>query len=44
MMGAPPSAPLIVARADFLFELLIIPLDTPAHFAKIDEPPEVNLR
>src|SRR3954451_6239591 len=44
MMEAAPSAPFIVAKADLLFELLIVPLDTPAQFGKVDELPEAHTR
>src|SRR6516165_11916418 len=37
MMKASPGAPLIMAEADFLFELLIIALDSPAQLGEIDE-------
>ena len=37
MMEAAPPAPLIVAKTDLLLELLIVTLDAPAHFGKIDE-------
>src|SRR5258707_3467295 len=44
MMEATPSAPLIVAKTDLLLELLIVPLDAPAHLRKIDEPTEADVR
>jgi hypothetical protein len=37
MVKASPRAPLIVAEADFLLELLIIALDSPAQLGEIDE-------
>jgi hypothetical protein len=37
VVKASPSASLIVAEADFLLELLIIALDSPAQFGEIDE-------
>ena len=40
MMEAAPSAPLVVAETDLLLEFLIVTLDAPAHFGKIDEPAE----
>src|SRR5512142_3533942 len=44
MMEAAPSAPLIVAKTDLLLELLIVALNVPAHFGKIDEPAEADGR
>src|SRR6516162_4972115 len=40
MMEAPPSAALIVAEADFLFEFLIVALDAPAQLGEVDESAE----
>src|SRR5246500_4370520 len=37
VMEAPPSAALIVAEADFLFEFLIVALDAPAQLGEVDE-------
>jgi hypothetical protein len=44
MMEAAPRAPLKVAKTDLLLEFLIVALDAPAHFGKIDEPAEVDGR
>src|SRR4051812_31338795 len=44
MMEAAPSASLVVPEADLLLELLIIPLDPPAHLGNIDELAEADLR
>ena len=40
MMEAAPSAAFIVTKPDLLLELLVVALDTPAQFGKIDEPAE----
>src|ERR1700756_3681454 len=40
MMEAPPSAALIVAEADFLFEFLIVALDARAQLGEVDESAE----
>jgi len=44
MMEAAPPAPLIVAKTDLLLEFLIVTLDAPAHFGKINEPAEADVR
>src|SRR5215216_1037499 len=43
MMEAAPSAPLIVSKPDFLLELLIVALDTPAQLGKVDELSEADI-
>src|SRR5215475_2299417 len=37
MMESPPAAALIMAEADFLLEIAVIVLDTPAHLGEIDK-------
>src|SRR5258705_850702 len=37
MMKATPAPSLVVAQAEFLFKLLIVPLNAPAHFGAIDQ-------
>ena len=37
MMEARPSAPLVVPEPNFLFEILLIALDAPAHFGEVDQ-------
>ena len=44
MMKAAPAAALVVVEPDFLFELLIIALDAPAHFSDIDEVAKFGFR
>ena len=39
-MEAAPSAALEMSEPDLLLELLVVALDTPAQFGKIDEPAE----
>src|SRR3990170_2529776 len=36
-MEAAPSAALVVSKPDFLFEVLVVALDPPAQFGKIDQ-------
>src|ERR1700730_9045343 len=43
MMEAAPSAAFIVTKPDLLLELLVVALDTPAQFGKIDEPAEAKV-
>ena len=38
MMKAAPTAPLVVAEADLLFEFEIVALDQPAQLGEIDQP------
>jgi hypothetical protein len=40
MMKAPPTAALIVTQADFLFEILVIALNSPAHLGLKDHSPQ----
>src|SRR5438093_13086503 len=44
VMEAAPSAPFIVPKPDFLLELLIVPLDTPAQLGEVDELTEADVR
>src|SRR5258707_1008793 len=44
MMETRPAAALIMAEADFLLEVFIIALDTPAHLGEIDETAERHVR
>src|SRR3954449_4368528 len=37
MMEAAPAASLVVSKAQFLFQLLIVTLDAPAQFGQIDQ-------
>src|ERR1700693_2942648 len=37
MMKAAPTPSLVVAQAEFLLELLIVPLNAPAHFGCLDQ-------
>jgi hypothetical protein len=37
MMKAAPAAALVMAKADFLLEFLIVALDAPAHHGEIDK-------
>ena len=37
MMKATPAPSLVVAQAEFLFKLLIVPLNAPAHLGAIDQ-------
>ena len=37
MMEAAPAAALIMSKADFLLEFLIVALDAPAHLGEIDK-------
>ena len=39
MMEAAPAASFVVPEAEFLFQVLVIALDPPAQFDKIDECP-----
>ena len=43
-MESPPAAALIMAEADFLLEVAVIALDTPAHLGEIDEPAQRHVR
>src|SRR5215831_19360172 len=43
MMEAQPAAPLIMAETDLLLELLVIALDTPTHFGRVDQASERNV-
>src|SRR5258708_38507241 len=43
MVESPPSASLVVAKPDLLFEVLVIALDAPAHFDDVDKTPERRL-
>src|SRR6202051_4068217 len=40
MVETSPAAPFIVAEPDLLLEVLVVPLDAPAHFGDVDELPE----
>src|SRR5260370_33685552 len=44
MMEAAPAAALIVPKPDLLLELLIVPLDAPAHLGEIDKSAEADVR
>src|SRR3954463_3882536 len=44
MMEAAPAASLIVSKAQFLFQLLVIALDPPAQFRQIDQALEGHVR
>src|SRR3979411_1517117 len=44
MMEAAPAAGLIVPKPDLLLELLIVPLDAPAHLGEIDKSAEADVR
>jgi hypothetical protein len=37
MMKATPAPSLVVAQAEFLLEVLIVPFNTPAHFGGLDQ-------
>jgi hypothetical protein len=37
MVESPPASALVVAKADLLLELLIVPLDAPAQLGKIND-------
>src|SRR6266852_9743919 len=37
MMKATPAPSLVVAQAEFLFKLLIVPFNAPAHFGGLDQ-------
>src|SRR5260370_25014238 len=43
MVESPPSASLVVAKPDLLFEVLVVALDAPAHFDNVDKTPERRL-
>ena len=43
MMETRPSSPLVVPEPDFLLELLIIALNSPAQFCEIDKSAEGHL-
>lgn len=43
MMEAAPPAPFEVPKPDFLLELQIVPLDTPAQLGEVDEFAEANI-
>src|SRR3979490_1372774 len=44
MMEAAPPAAFEVPKPDFLLELLIVPLDTPAQLGEVDELAEAYIR
>jgi hypothetical protein len=44
MMEAAPATPLVVFKAEFLFQLLVIALDPPAQFGQIDQAIEGHVR
>src|SRR3954453_8828295 len=44
MMEAAPAASLVMSKAEFLFELLVIALDPPAQFGQIDQAIERPVR
>src|SRR3954451_19062640 len=44
MMEAAPAASLVVPKAEFLFQLLVIALDPPAQFGQIDQAIEGHVR
>src|SRR4051794_31078946 len=44
MMEAAPAASLVVPKAQFLFQLLVIALDPPAQFGQIDQAIEGHVR
>src|SRR5258707_2078162 len=44
MMETRPAAALIMSKADFLLEIAVIALDTPAHLGEIDEAAERHVR
>ena len=44
MVKPAPAAPLVVAKPDLLFEVLIIALDAPTHFGDIDQVAEFSFR
>src|SRR3954462_959921 len=44
MMEAAPAASLVVSKAQFLFQLLVITLDPPAQFGQIDQAIEGHVR
>src|SRR5215470_11652693 len=44
MMESPPATALIMAEADFLLEVTVIMLDTPAQLGEIDEPAQRHVR
>jgi hypothetical protein len=43
MMEAVPPAPFEVPKPDFLLELQIVPLDTPAQLGEVDEFAEADI-
>src|SRR6266566_2360782 len=43
-MEAAPSAPFEVPKSDFLLQLQIVPLDTPAQLREVDELAEADIR
>jgi hypothetical protein len=40
MVEAAPAAPLVMSKAEFLLEFLVIALDPPAQLGQIDQPLE----
>ncbi len=40
VMEALPSSPLVMSEPNFLLELLIVALDTPAHFGDVNQTSE----
>src|SRR4051812_28599745 len=44
MMEAAPAASLVVSKAQFLFQLLIVALDPPTQFGQIDQAIEGHVR
>src|SRR5688572_18203093 len=44
MMEAAPATSLVVSKAQFLFQLLVIALDPPAQFGQIDQAIEGHVR
>ena len=43
MVKATPAAPLVIGKAQFLLEFLIVALDPPAQFRQIDEAIETDI-
>ena len=43
MMEAAPPAPFVVPKPDFLLQLQIVPLDTPAQLGEVDEFAEADI-
>jgi hypothetical protein len=44
MMEAAPASPLEVAKANLLFEFVVVALNTPAQFGGVDKLTERNVR